>query len=645
MSDLSIPGVSNKYKSDEMIKAIMDAERVPLQRLEDRKESYNEEKTVWQQVNRSIDRFRESANRLYGFQNPFQNLIAESSQESALSATVGRQASEDRVEAEVIQEARADRFSSASLPQDYEIPAGIYRYHLGDEDLELDFRGGDLDSFARLLNRRGKGLMNARVVRDTFDTKVLVISGEKTGADQRLFFDDAARALGTDMGMLKETVDSSFSKRPELSVEPGMQEKIPLSTSLSGSQVLEIVYTVENIPRDSYTAPDPPSGPQLQPPEGFSFGDARVQSSTSSVDLPEWEAPPPPPFESSREIFSIDGRPLRAIDEQDGEHSITIESRDLSGRLFSLELDNRGNTHRRISVQSLTIKDPEKRGDVVPARPVSTADDAILKIDGIEVRRSSNEIEDVIPGVTLQVHGPSDGKVELDIEPDREAIKNTLIEFVGTYNQLVTKLNILTSSNETVVNEIEYFSDEEREEALEQLGMFQGDSTFIQLKSRLQEIVTAPYETSADRQLAMLNQIGISSNSSGFGGGLDTRRLRGYLEINEKKLDEMLNSEQLTAIKELFGRDSDGDLVVDSGLGYDADQYARYYTSTGGLIATRISGINQRIKTAENDIDEMEMDLERKEQQLKIKFGRMESALNEMEENSRSLNNLNSSGQ
>jgi flagellar hook-associated protein 2 len=209
----------------------------------------------------------------------------------------------------------------------------------------------------------------------------------------------------------------------------------------------------------------------------------------------------------------------------------------------------------------------------------------------------------------------------------------------------MTRVNIVTDGNESVVNEIEYFTDDEREEALEQLGIFRGDTTFMQLKNRLREIVMTPYETSAAERLSMLSQIGISSNSSGIGGGVDARRMRGYLEINESQLDEALNSDRLPAIKELFGTDSDQDLVVDTGVGYDIDQYTTYYVQTGGLIATRISGINQRIERTDNDIERMELSLEDKEQQLRIKYGQMESALGTMEENSRALENLNRSGQ
>lgn len=641
MSDLSIPGVSNKYNTSEMIKAIMDVEKLPLNRLEERKSEFESQRQVWQQVNRTIDAFRESARTLYGFENPFQNLLASSSQESALTATASRQAEESVHTLEVVKAATVDKLASASLSEEFTIPEGEYAYKIGDEEVSIDFRGGTLDDFSRAVNRRGKGVLAASVIRDTFATKVLVLSGLKTGEENKLFFNDKARELGIEMGMLQRQMENSFSVSPGKVIDPGEKEEIPVGTSLSGSQTMKIRYQVENIPRDEYKAPEPPPGPSLDAPEGISLEGISINSEASSVVLPQWTPPPPPPYSESKQILSIDGKALEAISGEDGIFTMEIDASDAGGTISSLQVDNSGNTHRKVSVESITVEDRASRGDVTPARAVSTAGNAVLKLEGIEIERSSNEIDDIIPGVTFNLRGPSDGPVEISIEPDKEQIKERLIQFVGTYNQLVTKLNILTSSNENVVNEIEYFTDEEREEALDQLGLFQGDSTFIQLKNRLQQIISAPYETSADNRLSMLSQIGISTNSSGFGGGLDARRLRGYLEINEGVLDSTLDSDLVPAIRELFGRDSDGDLVVDTGLGYEADQYTTFYTRTGGLIATRISGINQRIQRADNDIEAMEVDLDRKEQQLRIKYGQMESALSTMEENSRALDNLN----
>lgn len=169
--------------------------------------------------------------------------------------------------------------------------------------------------------------------------------------------------------------------------------------------------------------------------------------------------------------------------------------------------------------------------------------------------------------------------------------------------------------------------------------MFQGDYTFTQMKNRLQQIAMASYPTSMGRELNLLAQIGISTNSAGFGGSIDRTKLRGYLEINENKLDEALK-DRIPAIKELFGKDTNDDLIVDSGVAYAMDSYINLYTKVGGVIASRLTSIDSRVSRLDNDILAMQMDLDRKEQDLKIKYGKMEGALQNLQESSKTIDNF-----
>jgi len=101
--------------------------------------------------------------------------------------------------------------------------------------------------------------------------------------------------------------------------------------------------------------------------------------------------------------------------------------------------------------------------------------------------------------------------------------------------------------------------------------------------------------------MAMLAQIGISTDArkAGSSQGYDASRLRGYLEIDEAVLDQALQS-KLPAVKELFGRDTDGDLIVDAGFAYSLDTLIQPYVQTGGILALKTSGIDGRISQEEN---------------------------------------------
>ncbi len=67
---------------------------------------------------------------------------------------------------------------------------------------------------------------------------------------------------------------------------------------------------------------------------------------------------------------------------------------------------------------------------------LQAARDAIFSIDGVEITRSSNEIDDVLDGVTLYLYQttPDDTSITIEIEPDVSAVKQAITELAEAYN-------------------------------------------------------------------------------------------------------------------------------------------------------------------------------------------------------------------
>jgi flagellar hook-associated protein 2 len=75
----------------------------------------------------------------------------------------------------------------------------------------------------------------------------------------------------------------------------------------------------------------------------------------------------------------------------------------------------------------------------------STAADAIVAVDGVEVRRSTNSITDLVPGVRLDLQKVALGtKVTLGSTPSTDALKQAVNDFVTTYNELMKVVNTAT---------------------------------------------------------------------------------------------------------------------------------------------------------------------------------------------------------
>ena len=76
-------------------------------------------------------------------------------------------------------------------------------------------------------------------------------------------------------------------------------------------------------------------------------------------------------------------------------------------------------------------------GFSVPANTISSASNAKLKINGIELERPSNTITDAIPGVSLSLTGASTGReVQIGVSMDASALVDGARNLVESYNLL-----------------------------------------------------------------------------------------------------------------------------------------------------------------------------------------------------------------
>jgi len=669
MSDLTIPGVTSNIDTPKMVNALMDVERIPLTRMESDVDIHKRNKNIWQELNLGLSRLKDNANTLYSFNSPFAEKIAVSENETVLIATATRKAIEERKSILVKQMATADRFMSQSLDKDFRVEAGTYRFMVGDEEVEFTFEGGTLQDFADAINKKAGKLLKASVVNNTATTQVLIIEALKTGAKNILIFFDKAIDFGLESGMLKKVTTKSLEvkltssniqkfenpltpdmyavKDGMLTVNPGTELQIPIRPPFILNENLILEYEVKTyvISEDDIEETQPPPGPEIPDAGSIEHKGIRIFSEKSKVLLPEWQAEELPEHIDDMGIlfFKSEGKilPLPQISDSEDFQKVQVPIGKMADNLEALVIKN-NNTHRYFYIRNINIIDPTTRGDYEPVNPLSRAGDAIIEMDGIEIVRDSNIIEDLIPEVTITLFGESDKPVKLSIEHDIELIKESIIAFVGSYNQLITQIDILTRNDEAIIDNALYMTEREREDAREKLGIFQGDLTLRQLKSHLQNIMMNPYKTAGGQELVLLAQIGIStsSNATGAGGAINKTLLRGYIQIDEAMLDEVLRNNP-EWVKELFGNDLDGDLIIDSGVAHAIDFYLKPYLTTGGTIPTKISSIDSQIVRKEKEIADYQEHLVDYEAQLRRKYGMMEGMLDSLEKSSQQLDNFN----
>jgi flagellar hook-associated protein 2 len=651
MSDIYVPGIKSRFDTEKLVEGLMKVERIPKERSERQVEQLQTEKTYWQDLSRRMTTLRDSARFLYSFQNPFNERVVNSSETSLLSGTSTREAVAQELSFTIKQIAQADRFLSNPLEDSFTVDEGTYTFSIGKESISFPFRGGSLREFIEILNRRGRDKIGASLIAIQPGKKSLLIESRITGAENSLVFSEAAEALGMSSGMLEQVQGSSKSLREEvLTVDPGGTAFVPFNL---GDVSVENGILQFEIATQVHTQQDTPLvGEQADPAPEASTDQAEEDRSFTTI--PSWT-----PLEP---VAQVDDMRVLYLTYSDGTNSAfppIVDSNDFTAyhyrladvagdtidkTIVSLEIINQ-NTHREVSIRNLQLMDPEAEGGIKPRNPVSVAQDAVVTMEGIEIIRPTNKIDDLIPGLTITVRSPSDKPIQLKVEPDQEVVKDAIISLVGNYNRLMADLNVLTRNDDRVIQELSYLSEEEQADMRKRLGVFAGDSILGQFKNSLQRAAAATYPTVANRDIALLAQIGIGTDVRGSGGssGYDPARLRGYLEINEKTLDAALQT-NLSAIAQLFGSDTDGDLIVDSGIAYAFETMAKPFVEIGGIIALKTGTIDSQISQEQRRVETLERQLALKEASLKNQYGQMEGAYNRMERMSSSLDQFSQQG-
>jgi flagellar hook-associated protein 2 len=670
MSDVYIPGIRSRFNTGQIVDDLMKIERIPRDRTERNIDTLETRKIWWQNLGRRVASLRESARFLFLSQNPFNERTAVSADENVITATATREAVEQDYRFAVKQLAQADRFLSPPLDEKTRVEAGNYSFTVGQEEITVNFRGGTLRDFAEAVNRRGRDKIGASLITVQPGTRSLLLESKVTGAENRLGFTGEAADLAVKLGIVEQSNDS----RRDIQIGPDTVRETPSNTapnsvsindgtlelpSLSAATVpfglrvdqgTPLVLKLETSTRVTdagFEIQQPPPGPNVPSSGSASYGGITVENSPSTAPLPQWTAPAAPKRTDNLAVLSLtfsDGTKAALPPITDSGEFVPRQYglAEIAGgkTITAVSIDN-NNTHRDISVRNLSVLDPAALGGgYKPKNAVSTAQDAIITMEGIEMFRPSNSISDIIPGVTITARGVSERPVRLGVQADREGIKNSIVTMVGHYNLLMAELNVLTRNDERIINELTYLDRDEAAEMKDRLGKFSTETSLSQLKANLQRTVSSPYPTDAGRDLALLAQIGISTSAQSAGGaGINASQLRGYLQIDERTLDAAIERD-LPAIKQLFASDTTGDLIPDTGIAFNLDFLSQPFVGTGGIISLKTGTIDSRISQDTRRIETMDRQLAAREAALRLQYSRMESAYARMEQMSNSLDNF-----
>ena len=220
--------------------------------------------------------------------------------------------------------------------------------------------------------------------------------------------------------------------------------------------------------------------------------------------------------------------------------------------------------------------------------------DAKVTIDGITVTASTNTLEDVVSGLTINLKKTQqvgDAPVDVITENDVDGIKEKLQEFVDAYNEIVDFIKTNTSVNT----------------ATYERSPFSGDFSVSNLRFQLRSILSTPVTGLNTGDPTLLSELGFSIDRNGKLSISDGDKLEDTIKNNIDQLSQLFNSADGISgkLESLIDSMTDGD---------------------NGIITRRKQVLESQIKLMNERIKQMESSVDKRVENYRDQFSRLQAA-------------------
>ncbi len=218
-------------------------------------------------------------------------------------------------------------------------------------------------------------------------------------------------------------------------------------------------------------------------------------------------------------------------------------------------------------------------GDDGLAEQITTAQDALLSIDGFDIQSTTNDVTGAISGVTL--HLTDAGSASINVQRDNSQIEERIGDFVDAYNTLMAQIDDLES------------------------GTLYNDSSVRNMRQGFADVLNQVVDLGGTN--AYLFEIGI------------TRDKTGVLSVNSSELS--------TALSEDFNRVVQ--ILSDSTTGYATRfyEYADQLLQVGGVVDLKNESFNSLKNSLQNQIDRQTLHLQTYEAMLIQQFAALDQTM------------------
>lgn len=420
----------------------------------------------------------------------------------------------------------------------------------------------------------GSGLDTAELVKGMMDAervpyKNLTARKEKLGMEQQVF-----RQINTKLNALNNSLaDLKYSFTLQAFKATSSSDAIKASTT---DEAVAGSYTL-NVQQAAVSAKAKTTGADLMQaakdgtlkigsgPDRLDFSDATLRSQLGLDDAPVGE-----------ELLKKIVNHVNANSEKAGTNVSMLKN----GSDFEL---------------MFTSKTPDAVvADGVTLSGVTTGQQAIFSINGTSFTRNSNEIKDIIPGVSFTIGSnvKVNEDISLTVSADTDKIADKVQKFVDAYNDLITSVR----TNLAMPDDVE-----------KTVNPLQGDTVLKDINSRLYD--TFNQLTNA----GFLEDIGLSIDK----GVSSAKSLTGKITFDKEAFKTALtdNPTKATTILTSVAQDM-------------SDTISKSWTSSStGVMAVKIEGYDADLKRADERLEAMDRMLQMKEARYKQQFDAMEIML------------------
>jgi flagellar hook-associated protein 2 len=244
------------------------------------------------------------------------------------------------------------------------------------------------------------------------------------------------------------------------------------------------------------------------------------------------------------------------------------------------------------------------------------------------IKRSSNTLDNVLSGVSIDLHSASDDPVTLTITRDTQTIEDKVGEFVAAFNDAVGR-----------IDQYDFYNVETEEK-----GVLLGNPTTLQVRSGLFRLVQQR-ATGVDTQFEYLSQVGITVGADGV-LTFDQDKFREAYEADPEAVENLFTAFEgsTTTTEEIApGVTIETNEQTYTSLGFADlfDQLLEGLTnSIDGTMTVADEAIQDQIELTRDRIEDFDDRLEAKRERLEREFTAMEAALAQLQSQNNSLLSL-----